>query len=101
MKGSFVKYSCFYCDSTINSESFLSDHISACHGRNPLSVNPNRLNQNQYTSEKDQWDAIKLMLIQMQSLKVPCEICHEDFESEGFVKLHKMSDHNIRIGDLM
>jgi hypothetical protein len=101
LKDSCVEYDCFYGDITITSESFLSDHIGTCQGRNSLPVNTNRLLQNQCKSEQDQWDAIKTILIQMQSPKLPCDICHKEFESEGFVKLHKMSDHHMSIGDLM
>ena len=80
---------CFYCGKLIDSELSLLEHVSECHGwkkRKSFTSNSNLPVQNQCTQEQSQWLAIKLMLKQMETPKVPCEICNQEFESEGFVK---------------
>ena len=88
----FNSYNCFYCALPINSEQFLLDHFKNCRikGDHP------RI-QEQISDEKrlepNEWNAIKTMLLSLKSPRVPSDVCHQEFESEGFVNLHKMSDH--------
>ena len=80
--------------------------MSKCHGWKKGTIHSNSLRtpsslvRKQYRLEKNEWNAIKLMLSAMQTPKIPCDICHQEFESEGFVQLHKMSDHEKKFGIL-
>ena len=98
---SFMDYNCFYCDSLITSEHVLSDHAAKCIGwniRNTLPKSQTKIVNNHNRLEASEWNEIKLMLASMQTPKVPCDICHQEFESDSFVQLHKMCDHGKKAG---
>ena len=82
----FEQYNCFYCGIPITSESYLTIHVDKCHGK--LKVNSVR-----DQPVHSQMTAIQMMLTAMQTPKVKCDVCNKEFESDGFVQLHKMSDH--------
>ena len=90
LKKCFDPYDCFYCESRILCGSSLSDHVKKCH------VNSSFLKQQplQSKSYEDQLAALQTMFTGMQTPKVKCEICYEEFLSDGMVELHKRSEHD-------
>ena len=89
----FEQYNCFYCGISITSESCLTNHVDKCHGKfkgNSVSDQPIH----------SQMIAMQRMLSAMQTPKVKCDICYKEFESDGFVQLHKMSEHDTKFAFL-
>ena len=91
LKKCFDPYDCFYCESRILCGSSLSDHAKKCHG------NSSFLKQKplQSKSYEVQLAALQTMLTGMQTPKVKCEICNEEFLSDGMFQLHKRSEHDL------
>ena len=90
LKKCFDPYNCFYCESHILSESSLNDHVKQCHGHSSIL----KQQQLQSKSYQDQLSALQTMFTQMQTPKVKCEICNEEFLSDGMVQLHTRSEHD-------
>ena len=93
----FKLYKCFYCGTSITSEVFLTNHVKTCHGKQDSKSQVAVFNRNLHehkNSENSEWGKLIMTLSAMRSPKVKCDVCSKEFESDGMVQLHKMSEHD-------
>lgn len=94
----FEPYNCFYCQTSILSETSLTTHVKTCHGQNTPSLNPRAMNITNSESKKepDLKEAFQTYLLNYQkekARKFQCEICHEIFNSESLLGMHSVFTH--------
>ena len=94
----FEPYNCFYCQTSILSETLLISHAKTCHGQRSSSVNHPAMNIRKSESKKepDLNEAFQTYLLHYQevnSRKFQCEICHEIFNSESLLGMHSYFKH--------
>ena len=76
----FVPYNCFYCNILISNKAYLTEHVKKC------------------SDMLEERSAMMMLINAFKRPKVPCDICHQTFESATSVQIHKMCEHDSNFG---